>query len=162
MTMTHSAKSLLGSSGLLSHQAFQNGSRRDQVGGGILRAVDPRISLCQQMSGTYAEIQGLPDNLVRVQIQTGLCDHPVLDAAHGPSSSLHGLLVIHDRRLLLLGATQIGGLRQRNRVVRPIFVERVVLGCFTRQLVSDGFPSVLQGRHCQIYFRHFGRRMIVS
>ena len=108
------------------------------------------------MSGTYAKVQSLSYNLVWVQIQTGLCDHPVLDAAQGSSSRLHGLLVIHDRRFLLLGATQVGGVRQSNRVMRPIFVERLVLGCFTRQLVSDSFPSVLQGRHCQIYFRHFG------
>ena len=125
-------------------------------------AVDPRVSLCQQVTGTYAEVQRLPDHLVRVQIQTFLCDHPILDAAHGASPGLHGLLLIHDRRLLLLGAAKIGGGRQSYRLMHPIFFKGVVLGCFACQLVSDGFPSVLEGGHCQIYFRHLGRRMVIS
>ena len=114
------------------------------------------------MRGTYAEVQRLPDHLVRVQIQTSLCDHPILNAAQGVSSGLHGLLLVHDRRLLLLRATKIGGVHQSYRVVHPIFIKRVVLGCFTRQLVSDIFPSDLKGGYCQIYFWHFGRRVVVS
>lgn len=94
--MAQGAASLLRSSRFQSHQAFEYGASRDEVGGGILRTVYPRVSLCQQVSGAYPKVQSLPDHLVRVQIQTSLCDHPVLDAAHGPSSWLHSLLVIHD------------------------------------------------------------------